>query len=88
MNGLPRKDETRQYIGCSGSRLNLRDILRNGERWSANPRAEPNTMELVWIVPEAEKKYQETARDEKMLLISPGLYNFSDDHQPRWRFAR
>ena len=45
-------------------------------------------MELVWIVPEAEKKYQETARDEKMLLISPGLYNFSGDHQPRWRFAR
>jgi hypothetical protein len=34
------------------------------------------------------KSIQETVRDEKMLLISPGLYNFSGDHQPRWRFAR
>jgi hypothetical protein len=34
------------------------------------------------------KGIQEIATDEKMQLISPELYNFSDDQRLRWRLAR
>jgi hypothetical protein len=45
---------------------------------------------LNWsgLCPKRKKGIQEIARDEKMQLISPELYNFSDDLWPRWRFAR
>src|SRR6266850_4701056 len=49
--------------------------LRYSQKWQA------------MIVPEAEKGIQVIARDEKMQLISPELYNFSDDQRPHTALA-